>query len=166
MTWRACSAVARVGFMRRVPSRPVASHLRKRGPLPVGDRARQDMGQGCDVAKLIGDLLAGIVDWLAIEFAAVDGALGAHNVGASNIEAPGCHAKDKAKEGIAKVEHHEGLVIHVGGQHLAVEFTFLDAHARERRHPLGGADDHGQCVQPIDSHIVKRTTAWVGDRPG
>ena len=88
------------------------------------------MGQRSVHAELLIKIAPGIVEGLAVEFVPIEDAAGAENQRTPHLrQSARRYTVDEGEEIIAKIEHHQRVVVHVGGQDLAAEFTFFDAYA-------------------------------------
>ena len=127
-----------------------------------------DMGQGgVGIFVLIFQLPARVVNGRIVEPTVADHPFGPHDHGIPGVgQATSRRPIDKAKEAVAKVEHHKGVVIHVGGQGFAAELSLVDAHTGHGRNPLGRAQNASEGVQAIDRHIIEGATTRAAEIPG
>jgi hypothetical protein len=110
---------------------------------------------------------AGIVNLLAVQLGAVNGALRAVEVRLAEIgHHPGERAVDEGELVVAEVRQNHGVIVRVARIHLALELALRNADAGHRRDALRRAEDAGERVKAVDRHIVERAAAGLAPVPG
>src|SRR4029453_5470982 len=101
--------------------------------------------------RLVGELLAGVRERLAVEGAPDDRTAGPKEARAETLDdAASRRAVGQREQAVAEVEQHERAVVGLGREAAAAELALLDARAGKGGNASRRAEDGGQGVERVD----------------